>query len=101
MLQLDNVTSLLLQVCGCIKEALASVVSAAVVKATDNELRKLNTLPSSCGPYAKVSSEQHARIAKYTSMHGNVSPTRQLSKELGIVVKRAVFGCGRPSTWQK
>ena len=70
-------------------------------KAADNELRKLNILLLSRGPYAKVSSEQHARIAEYTSMHGNVSPARLFSKELGIVVKRAVFGYGRPSTWQK
>ena len=44
---------------------------------------------SSRGPYAKVSSEQQAKIAQYASMHGNVSAARQFLKELGIVVKES------------
>ena len=54
------------------KGALSTVVSPTVIKAANDELRKLSTSPSSRGPYA--------------SMHGNVSAAHRFSKELGIVV---------------
>ena len=68
---------------------MSTVVSPAVIKAANDELRKLSTSPSSRGPYAKVSSEQQAKIARYASMQGNVSAARRFSKELGIVVKES------------
>ena len=71
------------------KGALSTVVSPAAIKAANDELRKLSTSPSSRGPYAKVLSEQQAKVAQYTSMHGNVSAARRFSKELGIVVKES------------
>ena len=71
------------------KGALSTVVSPAAIKAANDELRKLSTSPSSRGPYAKVSSEQQAKVAQYASMHGNVSAARRFSKELGIVVKES------------
>ena len=66
-----------------------TVVSPTVIKAANNELRKLSTSPSSRRPYAKVSSEQQAKIARYASMHGNVSAAHRFSKELGIVMKES------------
>ena len=71
-----------------LKGPLSATISPDTIRNVNEQVRKVSTTSTrSRGAYVKVAIELQAKIAQYTSLHGNTAAVCQFSKELGFGIK--------------